>query len=372
MNDLIILTSDRTAPVQAALHLGLRPVVVAAKRYGYLYELVAPTKTVQNANAVDAVLEVIREVISESGPVPILAATEKTIPIAGIARTVLGLPGMSAETAVAFTNKSAMKSRWEATGVRAAPSRRAFSVVQLRARAQELGLPVVVKPSFGAGGIGTTVVNDISDIAEDDIAVAARRTGLTVESLLPVGTEYHVDSVVREGEVVAAWVSAYFFPLGGADHRTTAGSYLLQDGEVEYIHNFNERAVKAMGVRDGVTHFECFDVEGEMFAGEIACRPAGGGVSDVLKRARGVDLWEEFVRAGVGMELTSMPSREMDTTQGWMYFPRFPEFSGATGRHSGIVSVREDAPGSATHVLNLEADTVHDMVMLRGRISEEA
>jgi hypothetical protein len=56
-------------------------------------------------------------------------------------------------------------------------------------------------------------------------------------------------------------------------------------------------AIEALGLSDGVFHFETFGDHENMFAGELACRPGGGLISDLVRHAYDVNLWEEHWRS---------------------------------------------------------------------------
>jgi hypothetical protein len=87
------------------------------------------------------------------------------------------------------------------------------------------------------------------------------------------------------------------------------GSYLLREGQPEYteLAELHDRVVGALGLRDGVTHFEAFAVDRRLLVSEIACRPGGGAIVPMIRRAFGVDLWQAFLEAGVGAPSTVSP-----------------------------------------------------------------
>jgi hypothetical protein len=55
--------------------------------------------------------------------------------------------------------------------------------------------------------------------------------------------------------------------------------------------------LKALGMGDGMTHMEWFRTEsGEVVFGEIACRPGGACVVDMMNYTSDVDLFREWAR----------------------------------------------------------------------------
>ena len=374
MRSLVILTSDRVSPVRRALALGLDPIVVTPERYRHLYQGIATTVAVPALTSVDAVLAALRGLTATHALGGLLAATEKSVPAAGFARTVLGMHGLDARDAVVFTSKSAMKRRWAEAGVPTAAFRSCSNADDVRAATQELGYPVVVKPTFGAGGHGTRVIRSPADLDDpagaDQLAAMAAATGVTVEGFIGMTAEYHCDSVVRSGEVIFTAVSRYFQPLLEVNARATIGSYVLPAtaAETPRIASFTEAAVRATGIRDGITHFECFETDQGLVAGEVACRPGGGGVKDSVRNATGVDIWDELVRAEAQLP-TDVNRNGVTGVHGWMFLTAEPPLIEQVDRLPEVTRVRPDAQGSPTFVVDLSTGSVDQMRAVQRRIA---
>ncbi|HEY3733616.1 MAG TPA: ATP-grasp domain-containing protein [Streptosporangiaceae bacterium] len=241
------------------------------------------------------------------GPIDhVVAPSERSQQAGGYLRSYLGLPGIPYDTANLFSNKAVMKARLAAMRIPVARHRVVAGPENVAAAAAELGWPVVVKPALGSGAMNTFAV--ATPAAWADIAVSAAGDGLrradcplVVEEFISMEGEYHCDGVVRDGTVEFAAPSRYFVPLLGNTDAFT-GSYLLPDGhpDAAEVLALHQRAVSALGLRNGVTHLEAFKTAGGFLVGEIACRPAGAGIPDAIEMQYGIDLWRAFMEAALG------------------------------------------------------------------------
>ncbi|MBO3740235.1 ATP-grasp domain-containing protein [Actinoplanes flavus] len=245
----------------------------------------------------------------------VVAPSERSVPAGGYLRSYLGLPGIGFEVANRFTNKAVMKAALTRAGLPVAAYRVAAGLPAAVRAAHELGGPVVLKPAFGTGSMnvhGFTGAAELADFAASAAGDTLRRAAcpLLVERMVEMSAEYHSDAIVRDGRLVFASVGRYLVsqldPVGRLN-----GSYLLpgQRPESDAVRRLHESVVTALGLRDGVTHLEVYQAGTELVVGEISCRPAGGGITDMIKAAYGVDLWEAFNRVSLGLPAPTVPAR---------------------------------------------------------------
>ena len=241
----------------------------------------------------------------------VLSPSERSQQPAGYLRTYLGLPGIGYEVANRFSNKAVMKRALTDAGIAVAEHRIVYDTAEVEPGAQRLGWPVVVKPALGTGSMNTVKADDagqwrehLASEASAGLRRAVARCPLLVERFVEMTGEYHCDGVVREGRVEFAAVSRYFMPLLGEIDAFT-GSYVLPTGDprIEAIGALHSRTVRALGLRDGVTHLEVFETRDGFLVGEIACRPAGGGIVEAVRLQFGVDLWRVSMDSALGRPL---------------------------------------------------------------------
>ncbi|MBA0052852.1 ATP-grasp domain-containing protein [Streptomyces sp. AJS327] len=288
--------------------------------YGHVHDYGPDTAvaTVRDVNDPEAVRRAAARLFARRPADAVLAPYETGLPAAGYVRSYYGLPGPGTETVGRFTNKLAMKRRLATAGLSLAPYVAAHSPRQARAAAAELGWPCVVKPAFGGGSKGVAVVEGPEALERYLAADRALPAGtpLLVEEFVPMAAEYHCDAVVERGEPRFACVSRYFGPPLGRPGALT-GSRLLPGDHPERAEllELHRRAVTALGLEDGVTHLEVFrTADGGTLLSEIACRPAGGPIPDMIEHRYGVDLWDTHVRFSLSLPSELPVARPESTT----------------------------------------------------------
>lgn len=236
----------------------------------------------------------------------VVASQERDLELAGRLRDRLGLPGQSEHSARAFRDKLVMKQHAVAGGVPVAPHRPVDSPAQLREFAAEQGLPVVVKPRDSAGSVGVRVLRDTAAmealIADPEAwRISAGGVGMLAEGFVE-GTMYHVDGIVLDGRIAAAWPSVYHYRLG--DFALTPGPRLdvaldRDDPMGKRVMDFTEDVVRALPTPQHTTfHAEVFHTpDDRLVLCEIASRNGGALISAVLRTMFGVHFPEAWVRA---------------------------------------------------------------------------
>jgi biotin carboxylase len=226
---------------------------------------------------------------------------------AGFLRTHFGLPGTDFELAHAFSSKYALKQKMEAAGLPVAGYHLAYGLDQVREAGDHLGWPVVTKPMIGSASLNVCRFADAAEFLRFRAGtaaepIAALKVPLVVESFVEMTSEYHCDAIVHDGRVLFASASRYLVPV--LERTGIFGSYTLPADDPIRIRllDLHERAVRAMGLTSGVTHMEFFETGDGLVAGEIACRPAGGGIPEAILQHSGVDLWRACLETALGQE----------------------------------------------------------------------
>ncbi len=222
----------------------------------------------------------------------------------GRAREELGLPGMDAATARNFRDKARMKEVLRAAGVRAPPpgpvaaGRRGLrgrgrlpaggQAARRRGRAQHLPPRRPRRPARLAGRR--------QPVAGEPAMV---------EEFL-VGEELSFDSITVDGEV--RWYSiSHYLPTPLEVLRTPWIQWMVLlprhvDGpEYDGIRAAGPAALRALGLRTGLTHMEWFRrPDGSVAVSEVAARPPGAQITAMLGWTHDVDfrrVWAELMIA---------------------------------------------------------------------------
>jgi biotin carboxylase len=220
----------------------------------------------------------------------------------GEVRDALGIPGMGAEVARNFRDKSRMKDVFAAHDVPCARHGVAASAEQASSIAGRLGLPVVVKPPAGAGARSTFRIDSADQLAGwlrvDPPTTAAPAL---IEELVS-GTEHSFDSVSVGGRVVWHSISMYLpTPLEVLENPWIQWAVLLprsiDAAEYDAVREGAARGLQALGMDTGFSHMEWFGLrEGRIALSEVAARPPGAQFTSLLSYAHDTDMYAAWAR----------------------------------------------------------------------------
>jgi biotin carboxylase len=187
-----------------------------------------------------------------------------------------------------------------AAGLRVPRSRRARTERELRDAAEEIGLPLVVKPIAGAGSADTYAVRSRGEL---EAAITATRSVAEVSCEEYVeGEEFTFDTVCIDGRPAFENIASYLpKPLEARSLEWVSPVIItVRDmGQPKLAQGIElgRDVLKALGMTDGFTHMEWFRTpKGEAVFGEIGCRPGGAHLVDQMNYTCDVDLFREWAR----------------------------------------------------------------------------
>jgi hypothetical protein len=225
--------------------------------------------------------------------------------LAAKVRAALGVPGLSVEETLPFRDKVVMKDVLAKAGVRTSLHQRARSANEVRAAAERIGYPLIVKPVAGAGSADTYPIRERAEL-ERALAALANVPEVTVEEFIE-GEEHTYDTVCADGDVLFENV-AWYRPtplVAKLNEWISAQSTCLRDierPEIAIGRELGRQVLRALGWRTGFTHMEWFRThKGEAVFGEIGGRPPGARLVHLMNYACDADLfrgWAEAVCRG--------------------------------------------------------------------------
>ena len=246
----------------------------------------------QLAGAVEAVAERL------GGVERLFAAYEQLqVPLAFV-RERFSIEGMSADAARNFRDKARMKELFEAAGLPCARHARVTSADEAWRFVEANGYPVVVKPLEGAGAKSTFRVDTAEQLAD---ALRLAPPPLLIEEHI-VGEEHSFEGVMVDGSLV--WHSL-------THYRPTPLEVLRNDWIQWCIHLPREtdapryddiraaaaRALAVLGMKTGLCHLEWFRRrDGSIAISEVAARPPGAQIMDLVSYAHDIDFDAAWVR----------------------------------------------------------------------------
>jgi carbamoylphosphate synthase large subunit len=249
------------------------------------------------------------------------------------------IPGTSVRTAWLCRDKPSMKQTLRAAGVPTAASTAADNADTVRAFANAIGYPLVLKPRSGAGAVDTVRVNSRAELdATLDRFGEQAVESIAVEEFVE-GHEGFYDTLSIGGNAVVDFVSHYYPNVLEAMRTRWISPQFVSTNRVESVADYGQlralgaRVNAALGIDTSATHMEWFFGPKGLRFSEIGCRPPGVGAWDLYSLGNDLDLYREWANAIVHGHVAAQPSR------------RFA---------SGIVALRPDRDGHITGYSGVE------------------
>ena len=230
----------------------------------------------------------------------VLANWEPLVILAARLRERWGVPGMSADAVLGFRDKELMKERVRAAGLRVPRSQRVRSEREIRAAAEYIGFPLILKPIAGAGSADTYRVGDQAEL--DRVIPLMRYVAEASCEEYVEGEEFTFDTVCVEGTPVYENVAAYLpKPIEMRSQEWISPVIItvrdMYQPKLAPGVALGRAVLGALGMGTGFTHMEWFlTPKGEAVFGEIGCRPGGGHIVDQMNYTSDIDLFREWAR----------------------------------------------------------------------------
>jgi formate-dependent phosphoribosylglycinamide formyltransferase (GAR transformylase) len=249
------------------------------------------------------------------------------------------IPGTSVRTAWLCRDKPSMKEVLRAAGVPTAASTAADTAAEVRAFADAVGYPLILKPRSGAGALDTVRVDNPAEL---DAALAGFGgqgvASIAVEEFVE-GHEGFYDTVAVDGTASLDFVSHYYPNVLEAMRTRWISPQFVATNRVETVADYQQvrelgaRVNEALGIGTSATHMEWFFGPKGLRFSEIGCRPPGVGAWDLYSVGNDLDLYREWANAIVHGHIAARPSRRYA---------------------SGIVALRPDQDGQITGYSGIE------------------
>jgi biotin carboxylase len=279
----------------------------------------------------------------------VLANWEPLVITAARLRELFGIPGMSVDTVNGFRDKQLMKERVSAAGVRVPRSARARSIEAVREALEVVGLPAIVKPISGAGSADTYRIDDARSL-ENILPLLRHVEEVSVEEFI-TGEELTYDTVCIDGTPAYESVTQYLPNALEMRSQEWVSPIMLSVRDLAQAHiqtgiQLGRQVLGALGMGDGMTHMEWFrKPDGEVVFGEIACRPGGACVVDLMNYTGDIDLFREWARVACWKSFEASVDRKYNVG---IVFKR----ATGQGRISGIAGLTEFYDRHRQHIVD--------------------
>lgn len=246
---------------------------------------------------VDDAEQVISAAVKLQGVDRIVTTHEVLLEAVASANEALKLPGLSVEVVRRTLNKAQLKSALEAAGINTPRHQFVASLTEARRFAREIGFPVVLKSLSGSGALATFLVHSEEDLER----VSGLGTFLAEQYI--TGQELCVDTITIDGEPRFHSVCCYQPSILEAVEDMQVQWSCVMPRDMTPCENFIEqglKAVKALSVRNAMTHMEGFiDTHGRPWFTDATLRPAGARIAPMLAHAYDIDPYRAWARVAV-------------------------------------------------------------------------
>src|SRR3954463_141654 len=198
-------------------------------------------------------------------------------------------------------------------GGESARSQVCFTMDEVRETVEELGLPVVVRPSFTMGGLGSGMAHSADDVermAGDGLAASPSANVLIEESIF--GWKEFELELMRDGHdnVVIICSIENFDPMGvhTGDSVTVAPAMTLTDREYQVMRDLGIAILREVGVDTGGCNiqFAINPTDGRMVV--IEMNPRVSRSSALASKATGFPIAKIAAKLAIGYRLHELPN----------------------------------------------------------------
>lgn len=232
----------------------------------------------------------------------IINTSELMVLPAARAREACGIPGVNYHQGQLCRDKSQMKDFMRRHDIPCAASMPADSVAAVRAFAQKVGYPIILKPREGVASMGTFRID--SDAKLEQVVnqpVVRQAPSVAVEEFIE-GNEGTYDTLTSDGEVVCEFVTHYFpnVLLSMKDPTITPYSITVNSLDTnpayDRLKQLGRRVISALQLKTTATHMEWLNGPKGLKFSEIGARPPAADFWDLYSAANEIDLYDEWAK----------------------------------------------------------------------------
>lgn len=320
----VLLIGFRPGLEAAVRDLGYAPVVVTNKVKPGLDS--AATLVVRSLESPEEVLSAVLRSYEAREFAGVVTGHEQGVFTASVIRSSLNLPGdTDVARSLVFRDKHLQKEHL-GNSVEHAKSIAVTRLATYEGLAEILGSPFVVKPSSGFGSSSVSIVSSevefvsaIYDLTSDFQYVA--------ENFIS-GPECHVDGIWWEGSLVWFSIARYIDSPHKCNDDGIMADYVLTESQNQRLfveaERLTTRTLRSLDSPSGAFHLEAFITDSGLVLGEVAIRPPGGHVPEIVELTYGTNLFEAHVQASLGISPAVFPRTSTPkSVYGFVYLRRF-------------------------------------------------
>ena len=212
-----------------------------------------------------------------------------------------GLVSIKPEIADIAVNKRLMREVWTKKGVPCPKFRISETFNHARDAAEEIGFPVILKPTDSMGGSrGVIKINNIKELEKTfNFSKEYSRSGWILVEEYVTGDECSVESITHKGKTYVLAISdkTKFPPPYRVDKSVTYPTKHSKNVQ-DKIKKIAENAVHAIGIDVGPSHLELSVTKDGIKLFEIGARTGAGGLIPAVQVpiVYGINMMKETIR----------------------------------------------------------------------------
>lgn len=321
----------------------------------------------------DKVIERCQELNNKKKIDGVMTFLEYRVPTVASIAQVLNIPGNSVDTASKTRDKFLMRKALAEANVPVPLYKKVGNYGEAKKFALEIGFPNVVKP-INMAASRNVYRNDTIAQLEEHYMIASKDLplyGIKKEEYLLVeefmdGQEYSVEGVTFNGNTTIVCITKKI--VRGKNTFVEVGHIVpaILDDELQCnIVEVVKSAIKALRVRNSVTHTEVKVTKSGIKIVEIATRLGGDRIPELVELALGVDLWT----AGISIALGERPDITIKKNKGAAIYFITAEI-GEIAQINGIEETRELQYVQDVSIECRKGDMVHRLENSSDRLGE--
>lgn len=222
----------------------------------------------------------------------IIAGSERALPLVAALRRACGFTQIAPINLLRCHDKLLMKNRLKDEDIPLNPYLWGHGL-DVDHIWQTLGPRIVCKDRSESGGRSIQIYNQKTELLRE-----LQKRQRLFEAYNP-HPEFSVESFVENGRIVFTNITQYYL----RQHINILPA-VLPSAMQQKVLDMNARVLNIMGVTRGMTHVEIYlGPDGPVF-GEIAVRPPGGYIMELLQLAYGMPSWEYFLKLELGRSVS--------------------------------------------------------------------
>lgn len=256
--------------------------------------------------------------------IKIISCVEDSMDMVGKLNEKLKTGGPGVQEIDAFRNKMKMKILAMKAGIRTPEYydlgqekniSAAYGII--RYAIQKHGI-VILKPKTGQSSKDVVAIKKIEQLSNIGLFNNHFRD-FEVEQYID-GILYHIDAITINGEIKFSSAHRYNVPCLEFLNGKNLGSIpVLEEHKNERLIEFNKQVLSAFPGYDKVTHLEVFSSKNDLYFLEIAARPAGGPVRQMIYAMYNIDIFEEAIAIQSSQENRSYSGLKKKLAGGYIF-----------------------------------------------------